>query len=236
MTQRTARSARSSITEAALEMVGEAELDDLVRVLTPERLANVGDWAPSTVRYHFGGRSIDGGPRDLGFRRRELAVEVVRLAVERAERATLEAVERWDDALAEPEGSGDVTTLVAVMNENLARFVPGGSAEDSGSRDRAYYLALAVADDDPEIARLLRDSRARQIQAWAPALVTYVRATGRRLRPGRSAEELAAALYAVVDGQLVRLRTEPASAPSWFADLLLTVIDAFTEPGASPAS
>lgn len=231
MPGRSTRSARGSITEAALQLVGRADLDDLVRVLTPERLAGAGDWAPSTVRYHFGGPATDGGARDFGFRRRELALEVVRLAVEQAERATQAAVERWNAALARMAGPQDAHVLVAAMDANLATFVPGGSNElDSAARDRVQLLALAVADDDPETARLLRESRARQIEAWSPPLLAYLDLAGRGLRSDRDIADLAAALFTLVDGHLQRVRTGPAAAPTWFSELLLTVVDAFTEP------
>lgn len=226
MAGRATRSARASIAEVALQMIGEAELDDLVRLLTPERLSEVGDWAPSTVRYHFGGGASEDGSRDLGFRRRELALEVVRLAAERSERTTAAAVERWNATLARMRGPEDVDLLVAAMRENLATFVPGGSEHDSTPNDRVHHLALAVADGDPEVARLLRESRAREAELWGPPVEAYIALVGRRLRHGRTI----AVAYTVTDGHLTRLRIEPAAPHEAYTGLVLAALEAYTEP------
>ena len=217
-------------------MIGDAELDDLVRLLTPERLSEIGDWAPSTVRYHFGGGAGQDGARDLGFRRRELALEVVRLAAERSERTTRAAVERWYATLERMRGPEDVDLLIATIHENLATFVPGGSEHDSTASDRVHHLALAVADADPEVARLLRDARAREAERWAPAVAAYVELAGRRLREGRTVEDLVAVLYAITDGHLTRLRIEPGAPPEAYTALLFASLDAYTEPAPTTAA
>ncbi|MEV4418783.1 hypothetical protein AB0L40_02265 [Patulibacter sp. NPDC049589] len=223
-------SAREGIANAALEMLGEAGLDDLVRVLTPERLATVGSWSPSTVRYHFGGRRDEDGPRDFAFRRRKLALAVLDLVVERTEESTEAAIERWRAAIDDLPIDQDLDGVLRAVVDNIASFVPGASEDDISARDRAYHLAVAVADEDPDAARLLRASRQRQIAAWAPALRAFLDAVGLELRPEQRIEDLANALYALFDGHLLRLRFDPTSRAPWFADVMFAVIESFTAP------
>jgi hypothetical protein len=219
---------RDEIVEAALRFVGELHFEDLVRVVTPERLAERGSWAPSTVRYHFGGGTDRGGPRDFGFRRRSLAVALVEHTLDDLTRTAIALfgeVEEFATTGSGDVGPDDLTTFVAGRIDDL---VPGGGEEDVAPRDRMYRLALAICEDDAEVARLLRDAAAERRAAGAAACRRILDVTGREMRPGCLVEDLASAILAIVAGHLTTRRFDAGADPTWVVGTSLALAGSMT--------
>jgi hypothetical protein len=228
------RDVRAEIVAAALRQVGEVDLAALFRAVTPDTLAAGEPWSASTVRYHFGAHDDDARGR-LAFQRRDLGLAVLAAALADAVGASSDAADAYEDTAASLATAGTVDEVLAAMAANLAAFVPGASTEDVSPRERMYFLALAVCDDDRGVARELREARARQIARYLPMYQAFLDALGRDLRPGRTLRDLANAIYALLDGHIARLRFDPNTPSEWVGDTVMSVFASFTvRRGAEP--
>lgn len=219
---------REAIVDAALRGMGDADLDHLFRAVTPESLAQDEPWSASTVRYHFGARAQDQDGGRLAFQRRDLALAVLEAALRDAAEASADAAEIYQQAAAALPASGSMDDVLAAIAANLDAFVPGASSEDVSPRERMYFLALAVCDEDRDVARLMRAVRAGQIERYAPMYRAYMDALGRELKPGRTVEDLANTIYALLDGHIARLRFEPNVPSEWLGETVLSIFASFT--------
>lgn len=233
---RTERTTRDEIVEVALERVGDAAFEELLKAITPEVLAAEAPWAASTVRYHFRrhrGSGTSGGGA-LSFQRRDLSLAMLEHVLSDVTRDSAVAAETYEQAAAELSASGSLAGAVDAVRANLDRFTPGAGAEDISARERMYYLALAVADTDSDAARLLRTNRRQQQERFLEVYATYLDALDRELRPGRTLEELACAVAAVLDGHLIRVRFDPGSPGDWVGDAIMAILAAFTTRRGTP--
>lgn len=231
MSPKPVRPVRDQIVDVALQRIGDASLDDLFKALTPESLAADAPWAASTVRYQFGrhgGRSEDRGR--LSFRRRDLALAMLESAVDDAIESSEAVATSYAAAVHQPTVDGPFDSIASAIADNLAAFTPGATDDDIAPRERMYHLALAVCDVDSETARMLRRSRAAQLAGYAPVYEAFMVSTGRRIRPGRSMDDLCAAVSALLDGHLMRLRFDPQASADWIGEAFLAVFLSFTEP------
>jgi AcrR family transcriptional regulator len=210
MSTRRLPSARDAIATAALGLIGEADAGDLLRALTPERLAHESGRSASTVRYHFGGED-DGGAGTYAFQRRDLALAVLGAALEERVAASASSTDAYHEAAAGLAGRADLGELLAAIGENLTPFIPGPSGEDAAARERVHHIGLAICDTDAAAARLLREARARQVAVFLPVYRAILQATGREMAPGRTLEELDDAIFTLLDGHLLRLRFDPGA-------------------------
>jgi len=221
---------RTDIADAALELLGDVRFEEVVQVITPERLAKLGPWAPSTVRYHFGGGGAgEGRPRDYGFRRRDLAVSMVERAFRDLERAYESAATEILDAV----GSGvvfDREHRLDLLARQVAEFIPGGGDDEVQARDRAILLAYAVCDDDAELARLLRERADARRAACAELVRSVLTALRREMRPDRRLEDLAAAVLALVSSHLMACRCDVHADSGWVADAVVALAGSMTQP------
>jgi hypothetical protein len=219
---------RGAIVDAALRRIGDADLDHLFRAVTPESLAKSEPWSASTVRYHFGARAQDQDNGRLAFQRRDLALAVLEAALHDATVASADAAELYQQSAAALPAAGTMDEVLAAITANLNAFVPGASTDDVSPRERMYWLALAVCDEDRDVARLLRDARGRQIERYGPTYQAYMDALGRDLKPGRSVLDLANTIYALLDGHIARLRFEPSVPSAWLGETVLSIFASFT--------
>lgn len=221
---------RTDIAEAALELLGDVRFEEVVQVITPERLSKVGPWAPSTVRYHFGGGGTgDGRPRDYGFRRRDLAVAMVERAFGDLERACESAATE----ILESVDSGavfDRDYRLDLLARQVADFIPGGGDDEVQARDRAILLAYAVCDDDAELARLLREQADSRREACADLVQGVLAALRREMRPDRRLDDLASAVLALVSSHLMACRFDVHADSGWVADAVVALAGSMTRP------
>jgi hypothetical protein len=223
-------SVRREIVEKALAHLGDAEFEDLLKSFTPKLLSTDVAWAASTVRYQFGRHDAaddpDGGR--LAFQRRDLGLEMVRVALEDSVVASETGAEALCRAAARLDVGSSLDEVVADVMAHVGDFLPGASDHDVTPRQRMYHLALALCDEDAEAARILRLARGRQIQAYARVCEVLLDALGRDLRPDRDGVQLADAVYSLLDGHLTRLRFDPRSPTTWLADAVIGVFSSFT--------
>lgn len=196
--------------------------------MTPESLAADAPWSASAVRYHFGSQGDAEGRGRLSFQRRDLGLAVLEAALADAVNASHSAAEMYDAAAASLPARGSMDEVLAAITANVDAFVPGALPDDVSPRERMYFLAIAVCDDDREVARTLREARARQIERYGPMYRAYLDALGRELKPGRTLEDLANAIFALLDGHIARLRFDPQVPSDWVGETVLTLFASFT--------
>ncbi|WP_026912528.1 hypothetical protein [Patulibacter minatonensis] len=228
MHDQSSSSARDQITAAALRLIGDADAGDLLRALTPERIATASDRSASTVRYHFGGD--DTGSGTYAFQRRDLALAILAASLE----TRLAAAERSSGALVraaeDVPSRGDLDGVHAAIGEALLPFLPGPSGAEAAAGERVLHLGLSICDTDATAARMLRDARVTQsgfAEAFFAALVV---ATGREMSPGRTLGELADSVVALIDGHLQRLRFDPGASPTGIQAAMTAIVASFTRP------
>jgi AcrR family transcriptional regulator len=219
--------AREQIADAALGLIGDADTGDLLRALTPERLAQASGRSASTVRYHFGGEAADGSGT-YAFQRRDLALAVVEVALEGRIAASESSTVAYHEAAQDLPDAPDLESVFRAIADNLVRFIPGPSGAAAAARERVHHLALAICDTDAAAARLLRDARARQIEAFLPVYRAILAATGRELAPGATLEGIADAVFAILDGHLLRLRFDPGAPADGVNAAVLAIFAAST--------
>jgi AcrR family transcriptional regulator len=227
MSARPTPSARDAIAAAALGLIGDADAGDLLRALTPERLAHQSGRSASTVRYHFGGEDGEGSGT-YAFQRRDLALAVLAAALEERVAATDTSTPAYHAAAERLAEERDLGALLVAMSENLAPFIPGPSGEDAAARERVHHIGLAICDTDAAAARLLREARSRQVDVFLPVYRALLAATGRELVPGRTLRELDDAIFALLDGHLMRLRFDPGAPGDAVNAAAIAIFAAFT--------
>jgi hypothetical protein len=220
---------RDQIVEVALRQLGEAALHDLLKAITPELLAADAPWAASTVRYQFGHTSgQDTGRGRLSFQRRDLALAMLESALRDAVAASRSAAETYAQAAIDLPEQQTRDIVVAAIRNNLDAFTPGATDDDVAPRERMYYLALSLCDSDSDAARLLRAARREQLACFVPVHEEFIRVLGRRLQPGRTIDDLAEAIHALLEGHLARLRFDPNASADWVSDAMLAIFVSFT--------
>lgn len=202
--------ARDHIAAAAVALIGDADAGDLLRALTPERLAAASGRSASTVRYHFGGEDEEGGGT-YAFQRRDLALAVLATALEGRVATSESAMGGYHAAVAGLSEAEDLGAIYDAIAENLAPFQPGPSGAAAAARERIHHLGLAISDTDAVAARMLREARTRQLETFLPVFRAVLLETDREVVPGRTIEELADAVFALLDGHLLRLRFDPGA-------------------------
>ncbi|MDO9407873.1 hypothetical protein [Patulibacter sp.] len=226
---------REEIVEAALRRIGDADLSGLFRSVTPDALAADAPWSASSVRYHFGTAPDDDAAGRLAFNRRDLGLAVLEAALQDAIGASADAADVYRAAAESLPSRGSMDEVLDAVKANLAAFVPGASPEDVSPRERMYFLALAVCDEDRDVSRRLREARSRQIERYAPMYRAYLDALDRELHPERTVADLANAIYALLDGHIARLRFDPSVPSEWVGEAVLTLFASFTvRRGAMP--
>lgn len=220
-------SAPEQIAAAALALIGEAGTGDLLRSLTPERLAEASGRSASTVRYHFGGEDGDGGGT-YAFQRRDLALAILQTAADGRVAASEEATAGYHTAIDGLMGAGDLGGVFQAIADNLVPFIPGPAGAEAAARERVHHLGLAICDTDAAAARLLRDARARQVDVFLPVHRAVLLATGREMVPGRTVEELDDAIFTLLDGHLLRLRFDPGAPTDAINAAVVAIFATFT--------
>jgi AcrR family transcriptional regulator len=221
MHDQSSSTARDQITAAALRLIGDADAGDLLRALTPERIAAASDRSASTVRYHFGGEDTGGGT--YAFQRRDLALAILaaslRERLDAARRSSIALVRAAEDV----PSRGDLDGVHEAIGEALLPFLPGPSGAVAAAGERVHHLGLSICDTDAAAARMLRDARVAQVDLSREFFAALLVATGREMAPERSLAELGDAVVALLEGHLQRLRFDPG-APSAGVHAAITAI------------
>jgi AcrR family transcriptional regulator len=229
MHDRRAPTARDQIADAAVALIGDADAGDLLRALTPERLAAASGRSASTVRYHFGGEDAAGGGT-YAFQRRDLALAVLAAALDGRVASTASSTGSYRDAVTGLSEARDLQAFYDAITEHIAPFLPGPSGAAAAAGERIHHLGLAICDTDAAAARLLRDARSRQVEVILPVVRDVLRETGREPVPGRTVEELTDTVLALLDGHLLRLRFAPGTPSDAIDAAVVAMFATFTQP------
>lgn len=219
--------AREQIAAAALALIGDADAGDLLRALTPERLAAASGRSASTVRYHFGGEDAEGGGT-YAFQRRDLALAVLATSLDGRVATTEASTDGYHEAIGGLSEATDLDVVYEAIAANLAPFLPGPSGAAAAAGERIHHLGLAICDTDAAAARMLREARSRQVDTFVPIIRAVLLETDREMAPGRTIEELADATFALLDGHLLRLRFDPGSPADGINAAVVAIFASFT--------
>ncbi|MEV4421580.1 hypothetical protein AB0L40_16590 [Patulibacter sp. NPDC049589] len=221
--------ARDEIATAAIRLIGDADAGDLLRALTPERLAQASDRSASSVRYHFGGDDSSGSGT-YAFQRRDLALAILAVAAAARVAAAEEATAGYHAAALGLRDDVDMQGLYAAIADGLLPFLPGPAGAQAAAQERVHHLGLAICDTDASAARLLREAREQQVATFVPATHAALLATDREMVPGRTVEELGDTVCALLDGHLQRLRYDPGAPSDGVNAAVVSIFATFTRP------
>ncbi|MBE2317364.1 hypothetical protein DVA67_015385 [Solirubrobacter sp. CPCC 204708] len=217
-------STRERIVESALAVVDQMTFGELLAALTPERLAEDARWSPGTVRYQF--RAAEGS---LSFDRGRLADALLDRFCERS-RLEAQASVAGYVAAAEQLGAGDLDSVAAAIESNMAAFRPGSAGTEATAGERVHLLALAMCDAEPAVAARLRGLQQDVLDIFAPVYDALLAATGRRPAPGFTPRELAVVVNAFLEGLLLVHRYDTSLDPAVAARAVLRAFWALTVP------
>lgn len=212
---------RAAILEAALEDIGDCDLDDLLKCLTPARLARDRAFSPSTIRYHFGR-----GPSR--FDREALAAALVELLTARLTDHARSAAAGYTQALDAVRGGADGSVVEAALARDLEPFVPGPSGAQATANARLYLLAVAMCDSSGHLTSQLRTMREEVLDSYDRVYATFLQAAGRRMAAGTTLRDLTVAINALLEGLTVLGRQHAGMHQSGVVDTVVRILWAFT--------
>lgn len=224
---------------ATLELLGELEPGDLLTGLTPERIGRVAGYSASSVRYRLaqaaGERNDDGDPR-WSFDREQLLGAAFDLMLEHMVANSRASAARFAAAVAAVRAGEPIERLIAAAHSDLDTYSPGGSELDDAARsERAWLLAIALADQSAGARARLREFTELHEDAYREFWALALRVTGRVLREGFTISDLARQMSSLFEGFSNRRRFDPSLArdPS-IGVAAASIFVGFTRPAEAP--
>ena len=229
---------RALIVEAAFRLVAQASLDDVLRFVGPTSLAEAahdlviedkraGVKAPAaeTVAYHFHEK---GTARKFDIE--ALAGELLSQACEQiVEAAHIAQVEYLDAAERFADG-GTLDAVATAVGKDLANYRPGSDDALVDARERLYFTAVALCDDESAMASQLRETNERTLNAAIPVYERFLALSGRRIVAGFDVRDLAALISMFLEGESLRYRYRASLAEQKIAHAVIRMFWAFTLP------
>lgn len=190
---------KERILDRAEVLLSEANLEQLLGFLTPERLADGADFSPAAVRYNFSqeGRRFD---------RPALASALLERFVAAYGEAAKSAIEVYRYASIAVSNFADADRVVEGVLGDVERYYGPALEQEpaAAARERLYLLALLTAERQPESARALADSDERILAEYAEVYDLYLEKTNRRLAAGLTSMDLANLIsYLLIGATLV---------------------------------
>jgi AcrR family transcriptional regulator len=208
-------SGRDAVLRAAVELLGGADLDQLLGFLSYRAVAAQAHVRPGTVEYHFGAK-------------RELTLATV------TEASTFWGDQDYDEILgalaALGDGSGDLAGLATAMSNELRRLSPGGPRPPALEGAATAVVAMvAAAPHDPDARTALREEEGRALASYGRLVEATLAATGRSCRHGYDVERIAQLTQSLAMGFMMVRRYDTENAPiDLFADAWLRLFLAVT--------
>jgi hypothetical protein len=206
--------ARQLIVEAAFHRMRGASLRDILSFLGPKALAeaarelvleeqraNVRAPSPETVALHF--RRPD---TQRVFNLDELAEELLLQACAQIVEAAEDAVVGYLEAADAVAASGDLAEVARAMAKDLAQYQPGSVDPLIDARERLYFTAVALCDDESAVAKKLRKTMERVADGWVPVYKRFLEVSRRRMVQGYEERDLAVLVSMLLDGETLRYR------------------------------
>jgi hypothetical protein len=212
----------------------DAYLDDQPRENRPARLRSIRfpaalDWLRTEDVIRLAAASANGGPSRKAFFNRWPSRD------EFLSDALVYALV-YDEVAEDPKEQGRQMPAQAVAATPFSAAVLGISEGllDSLQRHPRSYLTLHIGPllpQHPALAQALLPAMQQGVSVWADGYAALLADLGLVLRPGWTAQRLAMALQATLDGFLLRYRIQPDEYPAarWegagiFADTVLAII------------
>jgi hypothetical protein len=238
---------RELLLDAALHLLSDAELSDLLAYITEKQIAEAAaemltdqgrnDVRPPstrTVGYQFRGSS---GTRK--FDRGILASALLARALERngeIERAAAEAHLIAADALAEAAGdpNADLRPVITAIFAEMQGRSPGAADPLLEARERVRYAAFAACDRDGALAKTLRNHDEVNDGMFDAVYERYLRISGRRPASGYTLRNMRHLIAMFLEGETVRARYGGSLPPVLVADTVLRMFWALSAPVDGP--
>lgn len=251
------RSALDALADAALFVIDELTPGDLLAAITPERLGARSGYAPSSVRYQLSrgapkskttsapAASVLPGAQPLpvvtrkrwAFDREHVLLIALRALAEHRRRVAETSVNRYLAALTAAGRDGDLGPLVAAIKADLDASTPGATEQGSAlTSERVRSIAVAAADASADIARQLRLDQQQRLAQYLPVYDLAMAMTGRVLRDGISAGDLALQVSLLLEGIAQRRRFDPSVDERRALDAVLSIFQGLTRPADQPGS
>jgi hypothetical protein len=185
---------------AALRMIERAEMADVLSFLTLEALRNeiAGDGrgpapSPASIARAFSTREE---PRK--FNRAILANSLLNRVTQELLAVTRENTEVYYQAADTIDRGGGPGAIVSAVHRDLGDYLPTEEAASVIARERSYLLYYALADEEPRIARRIRETFKEARATYQPVYERFLKLTNRKLAPNVTLDQL----YLSVSGYL----------------------------------
>jgi AcrR family transcriptional regulator len=197
------RRGRAPLLDAALELLLELHLEDVMARVGVRSVAARAGVAPGTVNHHFRSTGSAGSPN------RTLATATLAHAIGRSpDIAASTSRQLIQHAAGDRSESPSRRGVAEVARDDYL----ANAGLESEAETVAMLLACAVAPRDAQAAETLRDCYETLSASYAAAYVALAEGCGRRFVDGISAEHVAAMVTALADGVMLRARFDPATA------------------------
>lgn len=221
------RKPRSPLQEEILDraeaLLAEADLEDLLAFITPERLSEKAKFSPAAVRYNF----RTGGRR---FSRAELADALLERFVHAYGEAAKVAAGGYRFASKAVSTFADADKVIEGILADVEQYYGESLEQDpaAAARERLYLLALLTAERQTKSAAALRASDDQIIGEYAEIYDLYLEKTDRRLAAGLTSVDLAHLVSCMLVGATLIGRYSPEPQMESVARAVVRIFWSFT--------
>jgi hypothetical protein len=212
---------RSAILDTALRQIGELDLADLLKCLTPPGLAAEGAFSPSAVRYHF-------GDEVMRFDRRALTDALVELIAGRLRAQAQSAAEGYIAAIASMSSVDDLGGIEEALADDLHWFTPGPAGPEAAATERLYLLSVAMCDTSGSLSARLRGMREDILASYDQIYAHGLQATSRAVAPGMTLRDVNLVINAFLEGVVILQRQHARMPLPDVADVVARIFVALT--------
>jgi len=193
---------------AALKILGDASTESVLALLTLEALHNEmkgdghGSPAPAarTIAAAFPSKS-----GETRFSRAKLVEAMLARTIDDLIAVAGAHADGYLQAADTVRRGGGAEAILAAVSRDSQGYQPGG-ADSINQYERALHLCLAMSDDDPGLARQLREFLRRHGEVYAEAVTVFGKLFNRRFATGVTAAQLHMTLNAYLRGVQLHLR------------------------------
>jgi hypothetical protein len=214
---------RGRAVDVALGLLADTGAEDLLKFLNPRKIAEALDNESETnIRSAFdprGGKTMS---------RVYLATMMLTRALEQLRIETRANSDGYLQAAEAVSQGGGAEGISAAVVADVRDFIVDDADEETRARERMYYLALTLADNEAEI----REELARGYQDfrdnYAPAYKAFLEATHRRIASDTTETALRQALGALMEGFTAHQRIGVGIPEDVVADAVMRVFLGYT--------
>ena len=204
--------------QAAVGLVEQADLADLLSFLGTRAVADAADVRPATVHHHFANPDKTAKPNE------RLAAAVLETVLD--DNITSQAAEPLASATDKPAlDPSDLRFMGQVASDNLRQRL------DDRTQAVVTFLAAAAAANDPAAKAAARRDYERIRDSLVGVFDTLIVLLGRRYEPGWSSEQVALFGNALSDGLVLHHQYDPEGVdPDRYGELCWRLWETVTSP------